>query len=130
MWLHDCIPIEQSFLIHTPPVEGDPPAFTVVPEDTHVFAMDAEGNPVTLTLQCGATGSPTPTITWFRDGTVVDAMFVNATTGFLVVENIMEGEFASAAGVPYYCTASNDFGTIRSPTVRVFYSCKYCVWIY
>ena len=31
-------------------------------------------------------------------------------------------EYASDVGVEYYCTATNDFGTIRSPTVRAFYA--------
>ena len=123
VWLPDCIP---SFLTHTPPVVGNPPVFTEVPEDTHVFEMG--GNPVTLILPCNASGSPTPTIAWFRNGTPVDAMFINDTLRSLVVENVMnDGEYASGNGVPYYCTATNAFGTIRSPTVRAFYSCKYCV---
>ena len=29
---------------------------------------------------------------------------------------------ASDVGVEYYCTATNAFGTIRSPTVRAFYA--------
>ena len=30
--------------------------------------------------------------------------------------------YASGDGIEYYCTATNDFGTIRSRTVRAFYA--------
>ena len=44
--------------------------------------------------------------------------------GDYVFPNINEAnsEYADEDGVEYYCTATNDFGTIRSPTVRAFYA--------
>ena len=33
-----------------------------------------------------------------------------------------DSAYASGSGIEYYCTATNDFGTIRSRTVRAFYA--------
>ena len=98
--------------------------FNEVPgEENRVFVMG--GGSFTLNLTCNASGSPTPTIAWFQNELPVNPMFVNDTTGSLMVSDTMgEGEFASENGVPYYCTATNRFGTIRSPTVMAFYSRK------
>ena len=61
----------------------------------------------------------------YRSG-MVDDMFVTED-GSYVFPNITKAdvEYASDDGVEYYCTATNDFGTIRSPTVRAFYSCEW-----
>ena len=44
--------------------------------------------------------------------------------GSYVFPNITAADsaYASGDGVEYYCTASNDFGTIRSRTVTAFYA--------
>ena len=44
--------------------------------------------------------------------------------GDYVFPNITQAnsQYADEDGVEYYCTATNDFGTIRSPTVRAFYA--------
>ena len=54
---------------------------------------------------------------------VVDDEF-NTEDGDYVFPNINEAnsEYADYDGVEYYCTATNDFGTIRSPIVRAFYT--------
>ena len=117
-----------SFLItfsRVSPVTDVPPQFTQEPEDTFVFETDASGQPTTLTISCGTSGEPTPTVTWFRSGEEVDSSLV-LESGTLSIPNITEGESASRDGIPYYCTATNTLGTIRSKTVQVFYACK-CV---
>ena len=49
-------------------------------------------------------------------GGVVDSQFSQAADGSYYVNISNDGTYASAEGVEYYCTASNDFGTIRSRT--------------
>ena len=54
---------------------------------------------------------------------VVDDEF-KTEDGDYVFPNIIQAnsQYADDDGVEYYCTATNDFGTIRSPTVRAFYA--------
>ena len=56
---------------------------------------------------------------------VVDSEF-KAENGSYLFPNITEADmaYASGDGVEYYCTATNDFGTIRSRTVKAFYAGK------
>ena len=44
--------------------------------------------------------------------------------GSYIFRNITAADsaYASGDGIEYYCTATNDFGTIRSRTVRAFYA--------
>ena len=44
--------------------------------------------------------------------------------GSYVFPNITEADsaYASEDGIEYYCTATNDFGIIRSRTARAFYA--------
>ena len=50
-------------------------------------------------------------------GGVVDNQFRTEDGSYFVPNiNPSDGTYASADGVEYYCTASNDFGTIRSRT--------------
>ena len=44
--------------------------------------------------------------------------------GSYIFPNITAADsaYASGDGIEYYCTATNDFGTIRSRTVRAFYA--------
>ena len=91
-----------------------------------VFERDAAGNRASLTLYCNASGSPTPTITWYRNGvrlTTNQRVTVNAN-GTLRIVNITEGMDATRAGRSYYCTAMNKFGTIRSRTAIISYACE------
>ena len=63
-------------------------------------------------------------MTWFRSGVEVDSSLV-LESGTLSIPDITEGESASRDGIPYYCTATNTLGTIRSKTVQVFYACEW-----
>ena len=91
--------------------------------DTFVFEFDAIEQRTTLTIDCVTEGDPTPTVTWFRSGVEVNSSLV-LESGTLFIANISEGEFASRNGTPYYCTATNTLGTIRSRTAKVIYACK------
>ena len=92
-----------------------------------VFAMNADlTTQASLNLTCMASGSPTPTITWFHNGvrlSLNQRITVNAN-GTLHIANITENTDATRAGTHYHCTAMNKFGTIRSRTANISYACE------
>ena len=100
-----------------------PPRFNTEPQDTVVFATDAAGNISSLTLNCSASGNPSPNISWFREGMPLSSEMVN-TNGTLLIMNITEGVDATRGGVSYHCTAKNTFGMIRSRAANVSYACE------
>ena len=107
-------------------VTGTPPNFSEEPQDTVVFERDAAGNRASLNLTCMASGSPTPTIGWFRNGALLSLnqrIMMNAN-GTLHIANITENTDATRAGTSYHCTATNKFGTIRSRTANISYACE------
>ena len=64
-------------------------------------------------------------ISRYRSGEV-DKEFTTAD-GSYVFPNITQDNMTYASGdggVKYYCTATNSFGTIRSPNVTAFYACE------
>ena len=89
--------------------------FTAALEDLVVAVTDASGDPASFSLQCQVTGNPTPTITWFRQGNVIEG----ETDTTLTVNSIVTGMDTTIDGVEYYCEASNRFGTIRSRRASV-----------
>lgn len=63
-----------------------------------------------VSLQCGVTGQPAPSVRWFREeGGEVVSDEVNGVSGELVISSV---ELADAGN--YYCTASNAVGSVRS----------------
>ena len=97
--------------------------FNTEPQDMVVFATDAAGNKSSLTLNCSASGNPSPNITWFREGMPLSNEMVN-TNGTLLIMNITEGVDATRGGVSYHCTANNTFGIILSRAANVSYACE------
>ena len=92
-----------------------------------VFAMNADMTTrASLNLTCRASGSPTPTITWFRNGAhlSLDQRLTVNPNGTLHIANITENTDATRAGTRYHCTAMNTFGTIRSKTAILSYACE------
>ena len=90
-----------------------------------VFATNADMSRASLTLNCNASGDPSPTITWYRNGmTFSNRRTTVNNNGTLLIVNITEGMDATPGGLPYHCTATNKFGTIRSRTTNISYACE------
>ena len=122
--MHFCSRHLIIFFLHL--VIGTPPRFIQVPEDMVVFATNADMSRASLTLNCNASGDPSPTITWYRNGMSLSTnqrVIINAN-GTLRIANITENTDATRGGVSYHCTAHNTFGTIRSRAANVSYACE------
>lgn len=115
----------------SPIVTGEAPRFlsqtTEVVVDSTSFT-NFNGDSVNLIIHCDVTGTPTPSVTWFREGKQIDQTFV---TGFTLAMNVTENVEASRSGVPHHCIATNRVGTnnsitatVRSLTTFVRYYCK------
>ena len=61
-----------------------------------------------INLTCTATGVPTPTITWFRDGSTVEG----AVFQFLYLPSAKPEDRGY-----YYCTAGNTQGSVQSDSI-------------
>ena len=90
--------------------------FTSTLEDQVVADTDENGDPASFSLECQVSGSPTPTITWFRGGSVLEGK-TDAT--LTVGPPIVVGTDVTVDGVEYYCEANNSFGRIRSRRASV-----------
>ena len=94
--------------------------------------MVARGEPVTL--ECRATGSPAPTITWYRDGTPIDArdsthrmVLPDGSLFFLSVRHSRRGE---TDGGVYSCRAENEVGVDDSEEAELTVACELCLRTY
>ncbi|XP_035711576.1 neuroglian-like [Folsomia candida] len=112
MCQESAIPVESPVEF---PVES-PPFIVQQPSTEEVLFFSGEG----FVLPCEATGEPTPSFTWFKDGEEFDLgptndrIFLQPGSGSLVV-NDTEKEDAGH----YQCFASNQFGTATSNSVFV-----------
>ena len=92
---------------------------------------DVNGTTVNLVLCCYVTGSPTPSVFWFRGDTDITDQGILLSNGTIGL-NVTEGaDGATRSGVAYHCTATNIIGpenataTIRSRDAIVSYACKF-----
>ena len=108
-------------------VVGVPPSFTNDQPLATVVDLQGVGN--NLVLPCGATGTPTPTVSWFREGSQIDPASVtdNGTLAIRVTES-----GAAREGTSYYCVATNRIGpgnsivaALRSRDVNVSHFCEF-----
>ena len=108
--------------------EDGEPQDTVVSPD--IFQNAPNGQRVNLVLPCSVSGSPTPTIAWFRESTQIEDEMV--TDDGTLVLNVREGVETSRNGIRYYCLATNTIGpseqsfmaVLRSRDVTVSTACE------
>ena len=83
-----------------------------------------------LVLPCNVSGTPTPTVFWFREGTQIEDEVV--TDDGTLVLNVTEGVEASRDGTRYYCLAYNRVflertifrSVLKSRDVTVRHTCE------
>ncbi len=104
-----------------------PPRFTPDGEPPETAVVDVQ-QANKLVLPCGVSGTPTPSVSWYREGSAINSMFVspNGTLAIRVTESEL-----SRQGALYYCIATNRIGrtnstiaALRSRNVNVSLSCK------
>ena len=112
-------------------VSGAPPSFTPDGEPPGTFMVDLEAAGNNLVLPCGVTGTPTPIVSWFREGTRIDPASVMAN-GTLSMRVTAEDGAAPREGANYYCIATNMIGpgnsitaALRSRNVNVSRICEF-----
>ena len=81
--------------------------------NVYVYENNSLGKHQNLVLPCPLVNTTNVTYKWFRGTEMASSEVVNQTTGTLTVYNITEGEYASEAGVNYYCVASRVIGKGR-----------------
>lgn len=81
-----------------------------------------------VTLACKATGTPAPTIEWYKDGERVreTANRIVLTNGDLFILNVMNSKKEKDTGV-YHCLAKNVHGKTRSRNATLEMACKCCL---
>ncbi|KAM3872144.1 neural cell adhesion molecule L1.1-like [Diretmus argenteus] len=85
-----------------------PPVMTQIPISYTAFSLDD------INLTCEATGQPTPSFRWVKDGEAFGTE--RKASGSLRAEG---AEPLSTYGGFYRCYASNDLGTAMTPTIRL-----------
>ncbi|KAM4611104.1 basement membrane-specific heparan sulfate proteoglycan core protein [Polymixia lowei] len=90
----------------TPGGQGTQPQVQVSPQNVEVHEGD------TLRLYCRASGSPTPKLTWLRNGGQIppQARMERTDIGTLLVPNVKMSDSGT-----YMCVGSNSIGTNRAP---------------
>ena len=106
---------------------GEPPSFVPNGEPPANFVVNTQfGN--NLILPCWVAGTPAPSVSWFKEGSEIDAQFVmpDGTLTLRVTENEIPHQ-----GIIYYCIATNRIGqgsltiaSLRSRDVNVTLSCE------
>jgi len=95
----------------------DAPSITLHPANT----TTTEGQNVTLA--CNATGNPSPSITWYKDGqlVIISGRFTQDSSSLTItkVSRFDEGT--------YFCNATNDVNSRVSNSTYLTVDCKYTV---
>ena len=106
----------------------------IAPQPPRTKLVDFQQSGDNLVLRCEATGIPTPSVSWFREGTSTPVMVNSNTLSIRINESEAENE-ASREGTNYYCVATNIIGSgnfkavLRSRNVRVSHICT-CIHIW
>ena len=74
------------------------------------------------TLECSVTGSPTPSISWYKDGLQLmpDSRRQQQSSGSLLISNVQNSDIGR-----YHCIATNTAGSIQSLTAVLQVACKW-----
>jgi len=82
----------------------------------------------TQKLPCSVEVSPNSniTVTWYRDGQVLQAdnTHIVFDNGTLEITDIVEGIDATVEGLVYFCVVSNEVGSIISRSALIQYACE------
>ena len=93
--------------------QSSPPQFLTHPSNVTAFRS--------TTLPCAASGTPTPTITWLRDGSPLDVTttpgLTKTATG-LQISGLQDDGGEGLEG-EYQCVATNQLGAVRSQPAMV-----------
>ena len=108
-----CSASKYALIFVSHPVTGTPPTFAPLPSPVYTTVGSR------LLLNCSASGTPSPTVTWYRGTTQL------SSNGILDISNVTDNLDSSSGGVLYQCRATNTFGTIVSKPVSVFTASKY-----
>jgi len=83
----------------------------------------------TLRLPCSVevSSNSNVTITWYRDGQVLQAdnTHIVFDNGTLEITYIVEEIDATVEGLVYFCVVSNEAGSIISRSALIQYACEY-----
>ena len=112
-----------SFIHYLPTGANLWPAILSEPRD--VTVTPSSGGPPTFTILC--IKSPGATVTWFRNGKLVDISrnrqdLKVSSDGSLHVTNALKGRDEGS----YQCLVSNRNGAVLSRKATVKFACKYC----
>ena len=74
-----------------------------------------------VTLSCDASGNPTPTISWTKDGSAVNSPRVSLSPDYkqLTITNVNKADSGQ-----YRCVANNSNGTVTSNAATLDIRCK------
>ena len=101
------------FLINT--VTSTSPQFTIQPSHD-IVAEDGKA-----TLNCQATGTPQPSITWYKD----DAMAPTVGKYSVLANNSLQiTSFSTTDAAQYVCIAANTDGSVRSQNATLTLASK------
>ena len=80
-----------------------------------------------VTLECRASGKPSPKITWYKDGQLIQLpnaklSLIHDSNLFIMSATLGKGN-KSDSGV-YYCKASNELGEAISSNATLVVACK------
>lgn len=123
-----------SYYLPTCIVQGQPPAFIseidAIIIDSNIFHV-YDNVMSSLVLPCNVSGTPTPTISWFRQGSRISRIFIQ-NDGTLTF-NASLGLDVTYSGVMYHCLATNSIGdngytaTLRSRDINVSHTCEFYI---
>ena len=93
-----------------------------------LITTQPQGGPVTegdnVTLSCNASGIPVPTITWTRNGSVLNSSVPRISFGAesreLTITNINRADSGE-----YRCVANNSEGNVTSDAATLDVKCKF-----